>query len=153
MSFSALLPRVRRYAAAFAGSVSDGDQWIEAALTSLVEHHGRLDRVGRGDGLVQPDDASDTGCSAQLKDFLKVLHQTPRMDRLPVDGANCVADRICRLPGETRAVVLLHGLEGLGMTDIADILGRREQDVETMQRRGLASLLDPGLSLENDRAA
>lgn len=136
--FPPLLPRIRRYAAAFTGSAAAGDQWIEAALLSLLQNMDAL---------------SHDGPPTRLIDLLHILHRTSRADRLPVDTSSGIVGRLSHLDNDTRAVLLLRGLEDLATTDIAAIIGRREREVEAMHRRGLAALRDLSAVQANDKAA
>jgi len=161
--FSPLLPRIRRYAAAFTGSATDGDRWIEAALVSLIQNmealpHNGLSHNGLShDGLphdgLPHDGPTPHGAPTRLTDFLYVLHRTSRVDRLPPEARNGVAANICRLDSDIRAILLLRALEDLTTPDIAEIIGCREQDVEAMHRRGLAALRGRGALQANDKAA
>lgn len=126
----ALLPRLRRYAAALTGSVPDGDDLTQDCMERALVHHRSVRDPGALFGwmvrILHNLHAGDhrrrraRGVAVPLDDVVEAIPAGPS----PSDRADAadLARALGRLPDDQRQVILLTALEGMSYREIAAIL-------------------------------
>jgi RNA polymerase sigma-70 factor (ECF subfamily) len=146
----ALLPRLRRFAAGLAGTVHDGDDLVQGALTKALSNADRWTPGTRLDSwmyrIIQ-NHWIDTVRARKTRNDSSELDDADR--HVSIDGARAAdsainADRlrkeIERLPPEQRSVLLLVAIEGQSYADAASALGIPVGTVMSRLSRARAAL-------------
>jgi RNA polymerase sigma-70 factor (ECF subfamily) len=115
--------------------------WLQTMLVhNLRDHLDRIERAKRDFRRERPlqhaSDDSASGPQAQL--FAE--QSSPSQQVMMQEQSKRLADSIARLPAAQREAVTLHHLERLSSTAVAQRMGRSEDAVAGLLRRGLKRL-------------
>lgn len=108
-TYGPYLPYLRRFSRALTGSQSTGDTYVRTALEALAAGEAAIDSA------LSPK-------SALYKMFLGIWNSSGAKLEGDTAEGNLPADRVRRLTPRTRQAFLLQSLEGLPLTDIAEIM-------------------------------
>jgi CheY-like chemotaxis protein len=117
-TFAPHLPYLRRFSRALTGSQSEGDRYVRTALEALVA----------GETDVNEDLSPKI---ALYRMFLGIWSTTGAMLEHNAADQDSASDRIRRLTPLSRQAFLLSALEGMTVTEIADVMN---SDAETAQQ-------------------
>jgi RNA polymerase sigma-70 factor, ECF subfamily len=159
----ALLPRLRRFAAGLAGTVHDGDDLVQGALTKALANADRWTPGTRLDSwmyrIIQ-NHWIDTVRARKTRNDGAELDDADRhvaIDGTRVAESTIAANRLKRememLPPDQRAVVLLVSVEGQSYADAASALGIPVGTVMSRLSRARAALAKSILGDEGGRDA
>jgi RNA polymerase sigma-70 factor (ECF subfamily) len=115
--------------------------WLRRALANNLADEVRRLRaqardVGRERSLQQSVDES----SARLGALLAAKQSSPSHEAVRQEDLLRLADALARLPGDQRAAVELHHLEGRTLAETAEALGRTRSAAASLVFRGLKNL-------------
>jgi CheY-like chemotaxis protein/DNA-directed RNA polymerase specialized sigma24 family protein len=114
------LPYLRRYARALSGDQRLGDSLVRSCLESLLEDSSLLDPQAVKVSLYRVLTAMWT----------RMAREIPAGGAATtIENARIVAERIARLAGPRRQILLLSTLEGLSPPQVATVMGASEEDV------------------------
>jgi DNA-directed RNA polymerase specialized sigma24 family protein len=129
-----LTPYLRRYARALVGSQADGDDFVHAALESLVRAGGGLDR--------------DVPVNVWMfRAFHRIWRKSLNGHSIDAGNRSVVDARLGRLTPEHRTALLLIAMEGFTEMEAAQIL---EVPLETVEDRFDAAARDIDTQLATD---
>lgn len=131
MSFAAdfgpHLPFLRRYARALTGSQASGDKYIKAALSALVSDTGLVDTT-------LPPRIS------LFKYFQAIWSSTGAMLDMGSDAEDSHYEHLKKLVPVQRQAFLLTALEGFTVSEVANILGASEDEVDVLVKSALTDI-------------
>jgi RNA polymerase sigma-70 factor (ECF subfamily) len=122
--------------------------WLRRALSNnLADEVRRLGARVRDVGRELPLRQAVDDSSARLEALLAADQSTPSHQAVRQEDLLRLAEALARLPGDQRAAVELHHLEGRTLAETAEWLGRTRSAVASLVFRGLRNLrrmLDEG---------
>ncbi|NNC37743.1 MAG: response regulator [Acidimicrobiales bacterium] len=127
-TFAPYLPYLRRFSRALTGSQDTGDTYVRTALISLVE-----------DPTIMDDKLEPK--VALFRMFLGIWNSTGALleNKTRPDG-DAPAERIRRLTPLSRQAFLLNALEGMTATEISDVMGKPEAEVDALLKEAEADI-------------
>ncbi|WP_029059258.1 response regulator [Stappia stellulata] len=126
-----LLPYLRRYARALAGSQKSGDAYVRACLQALVSDQSIID--------------TDGGIKIGLYRLFHVLWNATVVPAAEADGTSSIFEqtaqhRLSTMAPESRQTLLLSTLEGFTIPETARIIDRNEDEVGQLIKDAIAEI-------------
>lgn len=123
-----LLPYLRRYARALAGTQQSGDAYVRACLQALVADQSIIDTSG--------------GVKIGLYRLFHVLWNATLVPPAAYDGSTSIFEqttqqRLSTMPPESRQALLLSTLEGFSLPETAQIVQKNVEDVAQLIQRAV----------------
>jgi CheY-like chemotaxis protein/DNA-directed RNA polymerase specialized sigma24 family protein len=126
-----LLPYLRRYARALAGSQKSGDAYVRACLQALVGDNTIIDREG--------------GVKIGLYHLFHVLWNATIVPPADADGASSIfeqtaQERLSTMAPESRQTLLLSTLEGFSVAETARIIDKTPDEVSQLIKQAIEEI-------------
>jgi RNA polymerase sigma-70 factor (ECF subfamily) len=115
--------------------------WLRAILANaLAASARRFDAQARDPGRERSLEAELERSASRLQDFLAADQTSPSERAVRGEELVLLAQALARLPEDQRRVVELHYLQGLGVADVAESIGRTRPAAVGLLFRGLKRL-------------
>ncbi|MBO6754812.1 MAG: response regulator [Roseibium sp.] len=126
-----LLPYLRRYARALAGTQQSGDAYVRACLQALVADQSIID--------------TSDGVKIGLYRLFHVLWNATVVPPVASDGTSSIFEqtaqqRLSTMPPESRQALLLSTLEGFSLPETARIIQKNVEDVAQLIQRAVEEI-------------
>lgn len=115
--------------------------WLRRILANTLADAQRTFGYAKRDvALERSLEAALEESSVRLRQMLRSAPSSPSQQAVRQEGWRCLAGALDQLPADQRAVIEMHHLQGLPVSEVAEHLQRSDAAVAGLLRRGLKTL-------------